>query len=192
MDLLVGIESQRKELEAGWADVKWLLLECNEANSFMPQQYLSVTFRDGKSQSCGSEGTGKQPCRSQNSSALGNLLVDIAVSCCARHFQGGGSGSAVFQPTPCLPLLAAQVHVDREWRAQGQAGSSGQGKGRWAVQAFAGAGLYRQCICHAALPPSGLSHVPVPPSHVCCLFILSAFPQWRHLTEAQQCIAISS
>lgn len=31
MDLLVGIESHRKELEAGWADIKWLLLECNKA-----------------------------------------------------------------------------------------------------------------------------------------------------------------
>lgn len=95
-------------------------------------------------------------------------LIAIAVSCCAQHFQGGGSSSAVFPPRslPSPSGRAVQAHVDREWAAQGQAGSRGQGAGRWAVQACAGAGLYRQCICHARLPPSGLSHMLVPSSHM--------------------------
>lgn len=168
MDLLVGMESHSKESEVGWADVKQLLLECSMVTRFMPQEYLSVAFRERKSQSCGREGTGKQPWRSQNSSVHGNLLIAIAVSCCTQHFQGGGSGSAVF-PAHSLPSpsgKAAQAHVDRERAARGQAGTTGQGAGRWAVQAFAGAGLYRQCICHAHLPPSGLSRMPLPSSHM--------------------------
>lgn len=168
MDWLVGMERHSEELEAGWADIKGPLLGCSMSNICVSQKCLSVPAREGKSQSCGRERTGKQHWRSQNSFAHRNLLIAIAVPCCAQHFQGGGSGSGVFPPRslPCPSGKAAQAHVDREWAAGGQAGSTGQAAGRWAVQAFAGAGLCRQCSCHAHLPPSGLSRMLVPSCHM--------------------------
>lgn len=38
MDLLVGMESHSKKVEAGCADVKRLLLGCSMANGCLPQR----------------------------------------------------------------------------------------------------------------------------------------------------------
>lgn len=97
MDL--DMESHGKEVEAGQADEKQLLLGCSMTNSSLPQQCLSEVFREGKSRSWGSEGTG-----SKNSFARGNLLIAMAGSCCAQRFQGGGGCSAAFPPrSPAFP-----------------------------------------------------------------------------------------
>lgn len=192
MDLLVGMESHSKESEVGWADVKQLLLECSMATRFMPQEYHSVAFRERKSQSCGREGTGKQPWRSQNSSVHGNLLIAIAVSCCTQHFQGGGSGSAVF-PAHSLPSPSGKA---------AQAQGTGSTRPGWHHRAGSRkVGCPGLCRCRAIQA----MHLPCPPPtlwaisnaspifpHVCCPFILSASPRWEHLTKAQQCIAIST
>lgn len=52
------MESHSKEVEAGRADEKQLLLGCSMANGCLPQQRLSEAFREGKSQSWEREGTG--------------------------------------------------------------------------------------------------------------------------------------
>lgn len=191
MDFLVGMESHSKELEAGWRHVKQMLLECSMANSFMPHQYLSIAFREGKTESYGREGTGKQHWISQNSSALGNLLTAIAVSCCAQHFQGGGRGLAMFPafsfwqscPGPCRQGMDSMRPGWQLGAGSRQVGCPGLCRCR-AIQR-----MHLLCLPPTLWPISCAG--PIFP-HICCLFILSAFPQWKHLTEAQKCIAIST
>lgn len=197
MDLVVGMESHSKEVEAGWANEKQLLLGYSVANSRLPQQHLPEALREGKSQSWEREGTGKQRWRSQNSFAHGNLLIAMAGSCCAQRFQGGGSWSATFPPrSPAFPLRHCCTGTFRQ-----QMGSPRPG---WQHRAASGAGVrsrplqvqgYGPCICHARLHAPTLQALsyagPIFP-HLCCLFILSAFAQWEHPPEMQRCTAIST
>lgn len=71
--------------------------------------------------------------------------------------------------------------------------AQGGERGRYAGQAFAGARLCGQYICHARLRTPTLWAISYAGSvfpHLCYLFVLSAFTRWEHLIEMQPCAAI--
>ena len=163
------MQGRSKEVEAGWADEKQLLLGCSVANSHLPQQCLSEAFREGKSQSWEREATGKQYWRSQNLCAHGNLLIAMAGSCCAQRFQGGDGGSAAFPPrSPAFPLRHCCTGTCRQ-----RTGSTRPG---WQHRAVSGAGVRSrplQVQGYAGNPSATLAST-LPPSRLSCMLLPSS------------------
>lgn len=174
MDLVAKTESHNKEVGAGWADVKQLLLCCSVANSHRPQPYLSEAFRKGKPQSWESKRTGKQYWRNQNSFASGSLLVAMAGSSCAQRFQGGDSGSATFPSLcPAFPFWHCCAATFRQqmgpcWQHRVVSKAGVQAR-PLQVQGYVG---NASATLPSTPPLSRLSCMLVPSSHICAAFFL--------------------
>lgn len=102
----------------------------------------------------------------------------MAGSCCAQRFQGGGGSSATFPPrSPPFPLRHCCTGTFRQrmgstrpdWQHRA-ASAAGVWSRPLQVQGYAGDA---SATLDSTLPPSRLSHMLVPSSHVSAAFLSS-------------------
>jgi len=103
----------------------------------------------------------------------------MAGSCCAQRSQGGDGGSATFPP--CSPASPLRHHSTGIFRQR-----TGSVRPGWQRRAVSGAGVRSRPLqvqgyagdasatLASTLPPSGLSRMLVPSSHVSAAFLSSA------------------